>query len=475
MKILYIFAAGLLLGNSAVLHAEDLLTVYQQALEADPELKSAAIKVDIGKDQKGQAFGEMLPQVSANANWSANNSRSATKCIPNNARTRCIAYDQDTANYHGTRYMLSVNQSLIDFAKFWNWRRAQEIENQYQSENVEAQHALMFNVVDKYFGVLEAGDQLKFYQAEEESTAQQLEQIQRLYEKQMVKITDLYEVEARLDQLRATKIEAETVLVTAKENLKALTDSEPTTLLSLREEIEFKPLEGSLEEWIGVAKSENPTLAAQISAIAAASDDVAVQKSRYLPVVDLQFNYYDTNTGFQSARTSQTEVQVAAINVSVPIFNGGVTTHRMYEAKHKLSLSQIENEAKIRALIKETSDAFLSANASVRRIQASRKSVESASKSQQAMQAGFSYGVETMNDVLIAQQLEFKAKRELSQAKYSYIKNRIRFMRAVGLISEENLHEVNDWLQVSVDGSKTGTFDKTPKTPTEKNVKENQL
>ncbi|MEQ1529542.1 MAG: TolC family outer membrane protein [Methylococcales bacterium] len=433
------------------LWAEDLLTIYQQALEADPEVKSAAVKMAIGAAQKGQALGEMLPQVSANANWSANNQRAPaclqTRINPTTKQRECAFIGPDSNNYHGTRYSLSVNQSLIDFAKFWNWRRAQAVENQYSAENVEAQHALMFNVVDKYFGVLEAEDQLQFYRTEKESTTKQLEQIKNLYEKQLVKITDLYEVEALVDQLNATEIEAETVLVTAKESLKALTNTEPTTLYKLREEIDYKPLEGALEDWLAVAKSENPVLAAQISAIAAADNEVTMQKSRYLPVVDLQFNYYDTNTGYQSTQTSDTEVQVAAINVTVPIFSGGVTTHRMLEAKHKLTLSKNENEAKIRALIKETSDAFLSANASVRRIHASKKALESAGKSKQAMQTGFEYGVETMNDVLTAQQAEFKAKRELSKAKYSYIKNRIRFMRAIGMITEENLQEVNAWLQ----------------------------
>ncbi len=431
-----------LLAQPIKLYAEDLLAVYQQALEADPETHAAALKVQIGAAQKGQALGELLPQVSANANWSANNQR-APAC----ANASCTLTAPNTNNYHGTRYSLSVNQSIIDFAKFWNWRRALEVENQYTAENIEAQHALMFNVVDKYFGVLEAEDQLKFYQAEKASIAQQMEQIKQLYEKQLVKITDLYEVEARLDQLVATEIEAETLFVTAKESLKALTNNEPSALYSLREEIDYKPLEGALEEWVAVAKSENPVLAAQVNAIAAASNDVAMQKSRFLPVVDLQFNYYDTNTGYQSTRTADTEVQVAAINVNVPIFTGGITSHRMVEAKHKLALSNNENEAKVRALIKETSEAFLSTNASVRRIGASKKALESTVKSRQAMQTGFEYGVETMSDVLFAQQAEFKTKRELSQAKYSYIKNRIRFMRAIGMISEENLHEVNSWLQ----------------------------
>jgi outer membrane protein len=138
----------------------------------------------------------------------------------------------------------------------------------------------------------------------------------------------------------------------------------------------------------------------------------------HLPVVELQLNYYNTNTGFQSANLgNQTDTQVAAINVNVPIFSGGTTTQRAQEAQHKPTLNKYDSEAKLRALIKETSDAFLTSNANVRRIKATRKALESAAKSREAMVTGFGYGVETISDVLKAQEEEFKAKRDLAKAK----------------------------------------------------------
>jgi len=438
MKKLKLLITCLVLAQVGTARAEDLLSIYQQALDADPQLQTAALKVEIGAAQKGQALGQMLPQISANTNWSKNEQK----------RNAVNGGADNITTYPGTRYTVSLTQSVLDFAKFWDWRRAQEIENQYASENIEAQHTLMFNVVKKYFDVLEAEDQLYYLQAEKDSTRKQLEQVQKLYAKQLVLITDLYEVEARLDQITATEIEAETALVTARESLKELTNTEPVALYKLRDKIDYKKLDGALADWIEVAKSENPTLAAQLSAIAAAGDNVAVQKSRYLPVVDMQLNYNATNTGYQSINLgSNYETQVAAINVTIPLFTGGTTTNRLFEAQHKLSMSKYENEAKIRALIKETSDSFLSSNASVRRISATRKALDSAIKSREAMESGFSYGVQTISDVLNAQKGEFKVKRDLSQAKYGYIKNKMRFLTATGLISDENMREVNSWLQ----------------------------
>ncbi|MEI7840729.1 MAG: TolC family outer membrane protein [Methylococcaceae bacterium] len=433
--------ACMILAQAPNVFAEDLMTIYQQALEADPESKSAAINVEITKEQTQEALGQMLPQISGSANWSGNSSDNglpSTKANPN------------PNNYMGQRYYVSLNQSLFDFSKFWNWRRANTVEEQYAAESLGAQHALMHNVIEKYFGVLEAEDQLYFYQTEKNAMAKRLEQTQKQFAKQLVKITDVYTIEARLDQLKASEIEAETIVVTAKESLKELTNTPFSELYKLKDQVDYKPLDGQLEQWLEVAKSENPTLAAQLKAIEAAHDGVTVQQSKFLPQVDLQLSYYDTNTGYQSQRintSGTTMTQVGAINVSVPIFDGGVSIHQLFESQHKLELAKNQNEAKVRALIKETSDSFLSANASVRRIAASRKAVASAAKSSEATDSGFKLGVGTVTDILNAQQEEYKAKRELSQAKYAYIKHRARFMRSVGMITEQNIQEVNTWLQ----------------------------
>lgn len=57
---------------SGTAQADDLIAVYQQALQADPQLKTAEYKVDVSNAQKGQALGRLLPQVTGTANWSTN-------------------------------------------------------------------------------------------------------------------------------------------------------------------------------------------------------------------------------------------------------------------------------------------------------------------------------------------------------------------------------------------------------------------
>ncbi len=415
--------------------AEDLITVYRQALQADPQLKSAEVKVEIGSAQKGQALGQMLPQINFTGNWSTN-------------RQSVTLQNQDTiSNYPGTRYYISLNQTLIDFAKFWEWRRTSKIEDQYAAEAIEAHNQLMFNVVERYFNALEANDQLDFAKTEKQAAQKQLEQIQKQYAKQLLKVTDLYAMEARLDQIIANEILAESKRVTAQESLRELTGVTPSMLNKLRATVDYQEIQGDLQQWIEMAESQNPAISSKQIAIQAAENNVTAQKSKYLPVADLQLNYYDTNTGYQSSQSPPVQVQIAAINVTVPLFSGGTATHRLFEAQHRLQLSKNDNEAVIRAIVKETSDAFLSANANARRIKASQKALESTRKSREAMERGYHYGVVTISDVIKAEQDEFSAKNDFAQTKYEYIKNRIRFMHAIGSIAEENLQEINSWLE----------------------------
>jgi outer membrane protein len=306
----------------------------------------------------------------------------------------------------------------------------------------------MFNVVDRYFTELEAEDQLNFIKSEKLATQKQLEQIQKQFDKQLLKVTDLYAMEARLDQVIAEEILAESKRVTAQEGLRELTGASPTQLNKLKNDLDYPEIEGDLKQWLDVAQSQNPVLSAKQIAIQASEDNVTAQKSKYLPVVELQLSWFDTTTGYQSTNLGTGfRTGVAAINVDVPLFSGGTTTHQLFEARHNLEISKNDNEAAVRAIIKETSDAFLSANADSRHIKAAQKALESAAKSREAMERGFHFKVVTISDVIKAQQTEFSAKKDLSQAKYNYIKNRVRFVRALGSIAEENLEEINEWLE----------------------------
>lgn len=413
--------------------SDNIISIYQQAIEFDPTVKAARFQLEMTEAQQAQAGSALLPQVSASANISSNE-QLATSNSPVN-------------NYRGERYTVGLTQTVFDTFKLLNWERFHNIVEQQQANQSDALQTLMYNVVERYFKVLEYTDAFNLAEQEVTIARKQLEQMQRQYEKQVVKITDVYEMEANLDKLEADKIAVATQIDIAKQNLIELTGNKITTLSPLGDSIKFDPLKDNIDDLVEKAKNLNPALIAQQKSIEAAKTNVDQQKARHLPTIDAQANYYNSNYGYQNTQSSSAEVRTLGININVPLFSGGGIMHAVDEASKNLELNKQKQQSLLGSLNKEIHDAFLSANASVQRINAAEKALRSSTKSREAMEKGFQYNMQTISDVLLSQNREFQAKREILQAKYEYIRQRSRVERVTGHIDEQYLALVNQWLR----------------------------
>lgn len=432
-KILHIIVTYFFIINLS--HAENLLDIYQKALQSDPTLNMAKLKEKVGEVKERQAIGSLLPQISFSGNISSNNRRT-------------LGNRKSEDNYKGERYSIGLTQTVVDMPKFFNLVKHQSITEQYHSEKIVAEQQLMLEVVNRYFQVLEEKDNLILVKQEKEATEKKLVQINKQYKKSLIKITDVLDTEAELDSIKTTEIEIKMRYILAKESLSELTGASVNRLVNLKNNVIYKPIKGDINNWIEKAKANNPLLKSKTKSIDVARHSISENRSRHLPVVDLQLNYYVTNTGFQSALQDKSETKVAAINLTLPIFSGGTTYYQGKEAIYNMKISQQEYTSILRMIIKETRDAFLSTNANLRKIISSKKALKSSLKSQEAMEKGFRYGVLTISEVLNSQTRVFKSKRDLLQAKYSYIKNKIRFKNIIGEINLTSLEEINEWLVI---------------------------
>ena len=79
-------------------------------------------------------------------------------------------------------------------------------------------------------------------------------------------------------------------------------------------------------------------------------------------------------------------------------------------------------------------------------MQALEQAVRSSLTAAEAIEAGFQVGTRTSVDVLDAQRDLFRARRDLSEARYRYVLDVLRLKRAAGVLSEEDLQIVSIWL-----------------------------
>jgi len=85
------------------------------------------------------------------------------------------------------------------------------------------------------------------------------------------------------------------------------------------------------------------------------------------------------------------------------------------------------------------------------RVQALQQAVVSTQSALDATEAGYEVGTRTSVDVLDARRELFRAQRDYTQARYDYIIASLTLKQAAGILSVQDLENINRWL-VNADG-----------------------
>ncbi|BAP45963.1 TolC family outer membrane protein [Pseudomonas sp. 21LCFQ02] len=416
---------------SAKEYSADLMTLYKESRLEDPRILSAYARAQAGKEHEREAFGSLLPQISANAG--ANRIKQVNEQV-----------DQV---YNSENYSIGLSQVLYNKKAWENWQRYKSLAKQSLSESDEAQAEATVDLAQRYFAALAADDELELTQAERRATQKNLDQVSALYERQYAKKTDVLELQARVDLLAAQEVDARNQVRVTRAALSEIVGRPVTEKLSrVRDDVQLKVSEQTLESWVQLAQTENPAIKSNLSAVEAAQAGVRGGKGDHYPSLSLNLSAQNTNEGYNNALAPKTDSYVAGVALSVPIYSGGSTSARVRGLYQDQVAAEQQLEFTRRQVVKETTNAYLTADSSVEKIRANRNAVSSAEQSSIASQEAFKYGVVNAVDVLTATQNEFKARRDLLKTQYDFITNLFILNRWAGKLSVESVESVNVWL-----------------------------
>jgi len=414
------------------LMAQNLLQTYQQVQASDPRLLIDKLGVEIGVARERQSLGQLMPQASLGGSATSTTRRAAERPID---------------HYSGQRYSLSVRQSLFDMQKYNAWKYSKSVQEQFKYQYVDTQAVVRLDTVERYFGLLKAQGELALTIEENMSVFKKKQQIDALYKKQLVKITDVYVIVARLDMLEADQVEVQRLLDLAKADLSELTGKPVKKLAQLVSQPELINQVGDIEDYLSLVGERSALLQAELKKIEAAQRRLREKKAAHYPVVDLQFAKQETNIGFENSASPVVDTEVVSLNVTMPIFNGGSTAAGVYEAKQQLAIAKASYEQERRRINKELTDEYLNTESINRRIAATEKSVESAQKSYQSLEKSFKYGISTVSEVMDAHQALLESKKENLQVNYDLVISHTRFLYKAGLLTDDVINEINTRLQ----------------------------
>jgi outer membrane protein len=430
-----LLAVGVLSAGPAV--AEDLLDIYDLAVNSDPALREAEQTLYATREVKPQARALLLPDFSVQGD-------AQYQDVDSSSRT--AQGDFNNRDSYGTSGLTAViNQSVYDRADWVRLNQADDTIAQAEAQFRDAQIDLMVRTTQAYFDVLEAADLVTVNEALVAADERQLEQSKQRFEVGLVAITDVNDSQAAFDRSRAQLISAENGLDNAWESLRRIIGPVSIPLARLGDRLPLAPPQpNDINVWAETALANNFGIIAAREAAEAARKDIEIARSGYFPTVDAQAGY-DMSRSDAELRTNA-DTGFVGLTVNIPLYQGGRVSSSTRQAGHNFRAAQDRLDQQRRAVIEQVKNAFRGITSSISDVRARQAAIVSARSSLESTQAGLEVGTRTQVDVLNAQRLLFQAEFDYLSARYDYIINGVLLHQATSTLTREVLAKGNEWL-----------------------------
>jgi len=437
-----VIAGAFLLGNavSGVAVAENLLQVYEMALEHDPTFQSGFHEHEASKEIYSQAKALLLPTIKFDY------STTDTSVTINQSDNP--AFDRTADSYTADNMTLSLTQSVYSFSNWAYFKQAKEDVKRVASELEDVKQDLFMRVSEGYFSALREYDNYRSVKSEVTSLQKHYELVQQQREDGLARITDELDAQARFMQAKAREVEIRNALKDALQGLKEMTGQVPTSLVGLGLDMNLvEPTPAYPEEWVEKSREHNPLVIAKRYASAVAWQEVRRQKGGHYPTIDL---VYTTNqrvtTGSVFDGANDIDTEDLLLKLTVPIYAGGAVSSKVREAVELHNKAQDELRIEWLATERETYAAFDGVVGSIAKVEALQNSVDAYELGVEAKRTAYESGLTSSLSVLDAERDLFFARTDFSSARYDYLINTLRLKRAVGLLTLADLKQVNNML-----------------------------
>lgn len=423
------------------LKAQTLLDDFQKGLERDAEYQSALAQRDAGLEPLEQAKAALMPQVSASAQRSVNNtdSRSQTTLGP---------IDRSFSNYPAYNASLQIRQALYR-PKIWASLAQGKAQAEYAQLNLLGARQ---DLAQRLIGIHAdwAAANVAVASARQSLAVQQRmsDQVLRQFQAGDGTRTDVELMQARQAQARSQLTEAEVMLENAKVALAQVTGevSSPLTLLDIS--AQRLPLaHADFARWLEAALEQNPVIRAQRAALQIAREELRKARTDDLPVADLFAARSNSKSAMDNTIGTEFRSSQIGVQISIPIYAGGAVGSMIRQADANVRRAQSDlNAAQSRLTVQLDRDwrnfesARSEAQAQARQLQALSVLLESAQRGQKA-------GIFTRMDENQAQLQALAAQRDLARANARALVSWGRLMAGLGGLNEISLDAADQALK----------------------------
>jgi outer membrane protein len=444
-KIKIIGITGILSGISLNSHAESLMDVYRQALAHDASYKQAQADWMAAQQNLPIARAAFFPNLSVQAGIAYN--------VPNYTQDAAFATNE---SYFSSSVALDISQPIFNWA-IWDSLRGAEASVKGATANFYfAQQDLITRTVRAYLNVLQANDILRYTRANKAAFAQEYDTAKQKYDVGLVPITDVYDAQAKYDQIKAKEIATVTQLENSLESLHVITGHYYEFLdgLSAKGIPLVTPEPNNITAWAATATKQNYQLQAQHYSAEISKANIGVQASGLLPSFGIQGSYTDqrqydrTLTFVPQPRTETLVQQLGTIGVGVNwnFFAGGSVIAETRQARYQYASASAKEESVHLQVVSATRQAFLNVNSYSAQVKADALSIKSSQSALSSARAAYSVGARTLLDVLDDTTLLYQTQQSYSVDQYAYMNNFVALKQNAGTLSGADVARLSAWL-----------------------------
>lgn len=418
--------------------ADDLVDIYNLATRNDPTVREARERFEANHTRLDQGRSQLLPTVTLQGQTARNANAPATE----------YTY---AAGFNSHNWGLNINQNLLNFEAWYAFQSARNADQQAATNLAIAEQDLILRVATAYFNVLRSQDNLEAFRAEEEAAASILQQSEERFEVGLSTVTDVYQSQSSYDLARVNRLVEENNLAQRREALEVLTGESHNMVESLAEAFPVSQAEPAImTPWETAAEENNLSVKAAQYQFEASQDTVKSARARHLPTLSLGANYgYNAESvnPFSFFPGQANERAAIALNLTIPLYSGGLTSARRREAYHNRNAAEEVLLFTRRAAIQSIRNAFRSVQTDVVTVEAREQAIVSAESALEATQVGAEVGTQNVVDVVLALRTLYQAQRDFANARYNYVINTLNLKQAAGSLSPQDVMELNEWLR----------------------------
>ena len=428
---------GVVLMLPAPARGETLLEAYALARQNDPKFRVAQAESRASSMAIDQARAGFLPTIKLDME--------ATETRQRVLSSQNITFNAGVATFPTKNYTLSVNQPIFRLDAVERLEQAKAVVKQAEYTLLAAEQDMLLRTTAAYLVVLAAADNLALASAERESVGKVLELARAKLKSGLGTITNQHDALARFSAAQAREIEARHKLRDARQGLREITGRLIENVQVLREDFPLEtPEPAAIEPWIEAALEQNLLLRARREAVQVAHQEVERQRAGHFPTVNLLASHNQRDAGSTLfGGGSDTETTDVTVRLTVPIYEGGLTSAVTQEAVHRYQKSQEELEQERRAIERVTRASFDATLSGVSLVQALKQGVVAQQSALEAKAEGHKTGLYALLPVLDAARDLYLARRDYAQSRYDYLFNRLRLKQATGSLSEADLVQIS--------------------------------